>query len=51
MGVRPKTFSARLGSPFKAPRIISDSIQPGAIEFTRTPWGDTSVASERINPK
>src|SRR5262245_47467019 len=51
MGVRPRTFSARFGSPLSARRIISDSIQPGAIELTRTPYGETSVAKERINPK
>lgn len=50
IGVRLKIFFERLGSPFNALSIIFDSIQPGAMAFTRTPCGETSVASERTSP-
>ena len=54
MGVRfrePLPPKAR-GQPLNAAaRIISDSIHPGAIALTRTPYGETSVASDRTSPR
>lgn len=50
-GVRPRIFFFRAGSPSNALRIMSESIQSGAMAFTRTPQGETSVASERTRPR
>ena len=44
IGVRPRIFAFRAGSPSIALRDISVSIQPGAMQFTRTPCGENSVA-------
>ena len=50
IGVREKTFCLRSGSLSNALYDILVFIKPGAIQFTRTPNGESSTAIARVMP-
>ena len=50
IGVRPRIFSLRLGSPSNALRLREVSNHPGAMALTRTPWGENSTARALVKP-